>query len=109
MSYIKTTFARNLRQEATPEEIKIRKLLRNRKYFRYKFRRQYVIKGFVYDFYCHELRLAIELDGKVHENQKEYDDLRQQLIEEKGIRFIRITNEQINKDTQILLKKITGN
>lgn len=108
MSYIKKTFARNLRQEATPEETKIWKLLRNRKYFTYKFRRQHIVKGFVVDFYCHELKLAIEIDGKVHDNQKEYDELRQQLIEEKGTIFIRVTNEEINNDTQILLKKILG-
>lgn len=71
-----------------------------------KFRRQHVIEGFVVDFYCHELRLAIEVDGGVHNRQKDYDELRQSLIEDKGIRFIRVQNEEVNRDVNILLGKI---
>ena len=59
------------------------------------------------DFYCKKLRLAIEVDGKIHERQKEYDELRQRLIEEKGIKFIRVTNEEINRDIEILFSKIS--
>ncbi|MBN2402192.1 MAG: DUF559 domain-containing protein [Spirochaetes bacterium] len=82
-------------------------MLRNRKFLNYKFRRQHVIEGFVVDFYCQKLRLAIEIDGKVHDRQKEYDEIRQQLIEERGIKFIRITNEEVNKDINILFSKIS--
>jgi len=71
-----------------------------------KFRRQHILQGFVVDFYCHKLRLAIEIDGKIHLKQKEYDALRQKLIEEKEITFIRITNEAINKDVNIVLEEI---
>ncbi len=106
MQYIKKEFARNLRQESTPEEKKVWNALRNRKYNNYKFRRQHVIEGFVVDFYCQKLNLAIEIDGKIHERQKDYDQLRQQLIEEKGIKFIRITNEEVNKDINILFSKL---
>ena len=107
MQQIKKTFARNLRHESTPEEKKVWNVLRNRKFHNYKFRRQHVIEGFVVDFYCEKLHLAIEIDGKIHERQKDYDELRQQLIEEKGIKFIRITNEEINKDIRILFSKIS--
>ncbi len=106
MDYIKKTFARNLRREATPKEDKIWNALRNRKFLNCKFRRQHVIEGFVVDFYCKKLRLAIEVDGKIHERQKEYDELRQRLIEEEGVKFIRVTNEEINKDIDILFRKI---
>jgi very-short-patch-repair endonuclease len=106
MQRIKKIFARNLRHESTPEEKKVWNVLRNRKFHNSKFRRQHVIEGFVVDFYCHKLNLAIEIDGKIHERQKDYDELRQQLIEEKGTKFIRITNEEINKDINILLDKI---
>ena len=51
-------------------------------------------------------RLAIEVDGKIHERQKEYDELRQRLVEEKRIKFIRVTNEEINRDIGILFSKI---
>ena len=101
MHYIKETFARNLRQESTSEENKVWKVLRNGKYLNYKFRRQHEIEGFVVDFYCHELQLAVEIDGKVHERQREYDELRQRLIEERGIEYIRVTNEEINSDINI--------
>jgi very-short-patch-repair endonuclease len=104
--YIKKTFARNLRKEATDEEKKVWGVLRNRKLLNLKFRRQYVIEGFVVDFYCYELNLAIEIDGKVHDKQKDYDMLRQRLIEEKGVSFIRITNEEINKNIEFLFAKI---
>ena len=108
MQYIKKQFARNLRKESTPEEEKIWDVLRNRKFHNYKFRRQHVIEGFVVDFYCKNLRLAIEVDGKIHERQKEYDELRQRLIEEKGIKFIRVTNEEVNRDIEIFFSKIIG-
>ena len=106
MHYIKKIFARELRREATPEEKKVWGVLRNRNFLNLKFRRQHVIEGFVVDFYCYELCLAIEIDGTIHEKQKEYDILRQGLIEEKDIKFIRVTNEEINKDIGILLTKI---
>lgn len=61
-----------------------------------KFRRQYSVDHFVIDFYCPELKLAVELDGNVHEipEQKEYDRARQKYLEKFGIKFIRITNEE---------------
>jgi very-short-patch-repair endonuclease len=107
MLQIKKTFARNLRHESTTEEKKVWNVLRNKKFHNYKFRRQHVIEGFVVDFYCEKLLLAIELDGKIYERQKDYDELRQQLIEEKGIKFIRVTNEEIKKDITILFNKIS--
>lgn len=70
--------------------------LRNRQILGYKFRRQYSVDHFVIDFYCPELKLAIELDGDVHEipEQKEYDIARQNFLEAFGIKFIRIKNEE---------------
>ena len=106
MHYSKKIFAQELRKSSTPEEQKVWKLLRNRNFMNLKFRRQHILQGFVVDFYCHKLRLAIEIDGKIHLKQKEYDALRQKLIEEKEITFIRITNEAINKDVNIVLEEI---
>lgn len=106
MSSIKTEFARHLRKESTPEEKIVWEMLRNRKYRNLKFRRQHVLEGFVVDFYCHEFRVAIELDGKVHLKQKEYDELRQEIIESKSIAIIRITNEELLRNRDIVYKKI---
>jgi very-short-patch-repair endonuclease len=62
----------------------------------YRFLRQYSVDHFVIDFYCPELKLAVELDGNVHEipEQKGYDRARQQYLEAFGIKFIRIKNEE---------------
>jgi very-short-patch-repair endonuclease len=106
MHYNKKIFARKLRKESTTEEKKLWKILRDRQFKNLKFRRQHVLQGFVVDFYCHELRLIIEIDGRVHEKQKNYDALRQTLIEEIGFSFIRITNEEINMNINILLDAI---
>ncbi len=108
MHHNKKTFSRKLRKNSTHEEELVWEQLRNRQYRNLKFRRQHVVLGFVVNFYCHEQKLAIEIDGKIHEKQKEYDCLRQMLIEEKGILFIRVTNEEINTDINILLQAITN-
>lgn len=53
-------------------------IFRNRNFFGYKFRRQHPLGRYVADFYSDELRLVIEIDGKVHEtiSQQEYDIIR---------------------------------
>ncbi len=101
-------FARRLRREATREERVVWEVLRDRRFMGLKFRRQHVIEGFVVDFYCHEMRLAVEIDGKIHEKQKEYDERRQGIIEDTGIRFVRVKNEEIWEDINIMLDRISA-
>jgi very-short-patch-repair endonuclease len=62
----------------------------------YRFLRQYSVDHFVIDFYCPELKLAIELDGDVHDepDQIEYDKTRQKYLKAFGIKFIRIKNDE---------------
>lgn len=95
MKEIKKIFARALRKESTKAEKVVWELLRHRKFFGLKFRRQFVVEGFVLDFYCHEIRLGIELDGDIHLKQKEYDALRQEIVESKGITIFRFNNKDI--------------
>ena len=108
MKEIKKIFARNLRKEQTESEKKLWELIRNRKFFGLKFRRQHVVEGFVVDFYCNEIRLGIEVDGGIHLKRKDYDRLRLEIIESKDIVIIRITNKELrnNKNDvfEILLK-----
>ncbi|MFH1386365.1 MAG: endonuclease domain-containing protein [bacterium] len=108
MKQIKKRFARGLRKKATLAEEKVWLLLRDRSFMGLKFRRQHVIEGFVVDFYCPEKRLAIEIDGSIHENRmhREYDEVRQQEIEAKSVYFIRITNQEIEDNSNIVLEKI---
>ena len=74
----------------------------------YKFRRQHPLGIYIADFYCHKLKLVIELDGSIHKNKevKQNDEIRQKLIEEDGLIVIRFTNTQIQKDIQNVLKII---
>jgi len=95
-----------LRKEQTDVEKIVWKLLRSSKCLGLKFRRQHVIEGFIADFYCHEYKLVIELDGKVHEKQKDYDEIRDYIIESKGVTIIRINNRDIKEDECIVLRKI---
>ena len=62
----------------------------------------------VVDFYCSEIKLAIEIDGSSHDakNTKAYDDLRQKLIEEFGIQFLRFTNDDIKNNLSHVLNEI---
>ncbi len=82
--------------------------LRNRKVENCKFRRQHPIGKFIADFYCHEKKLVIEVDGDYHnkEEQKEYDEARTQVINEYGITVIRFTNDEVLNNIQSVLNKI---
>jgi len=106
MHYKKRDFARYLRKDQTNTEQLVWELLRNRKCNGLKFRRQHVVEGFVVDFYCDKYKLAIELDGSVHNRRKDYDELRDVELKAKGICVTRIKNSEIDKDPQIVLRKI---
>jgi len=106
MKEIKKAFARTLRKDSTKAEKLAWELLRDRKFKDYKFRRQHVIEGFVLDFYCHELKLGVEIDGKIHLKRKDYDRLRQEIIESEGINIIRITNKELLNKKRSILEKI---
>ena len=75
----------------------------------YKFRRQYSIDGYIVDFYCPKLRLAIEIDGPIHnkKDNKEYDKERQLYIQATGISFLRFTNQDVFKNLTKVLTKIS--
>mgnify|MGYP001303755511 CR=1 FL=1 len=103
MSKLITQRVRDLRKNQTLSENMLWQCLRNRKLAGYKFNRQHPIKVvhdgkiryFIADFHCHEKNLVIELDGKIHENQKEYDEYRTYVINQLGIRVFRIKNEEL--------------
>ena len=105
--------ARRLRKNQTPEEKILWQELRNRKLYGIKFLRQHpIIYGFykhylffVADFYCAEHKFVIEVDGKYHDQQKERDQSREEVIMEKGLRVLRIKNEEV-KEVENVKKKI---
>lgn len=99
---------RRLRREQTTAEKLVWRFLRNRRTKNFKFRRQYSVDKFVIDFYSPELKLAVEIDGDVHDlpTQKEHDIMRQSYLESFGIKFIRIRNEELFANTDKALGRI---
>ena len=73
-----------------------------------KFRRQYGINNYTVDFYCPELKLAIEIDGDVHgyNSRIVYDKQRQSKIEALGIKLLRYTNNDVLKNINSVLQDI---
>ena len=86
------TNAQNLRKNMTKEEAHLwyQCLCRAK----YRFRRQYVIGNYIVDFYCHQARLVIELDGSQHytPEEMEYDKKRTAYLESQGLKVIRFSN-----------------
>jgi methylmalonyl-CoA mutase cobalamin-binding domain/chain len=99
---------RELRREATDAEHLMWKLLRNRGVHDAKFRRQHPLAGFILDFYCHEAKLCIELDGGHHNEieQVKYDEERTKILNEQGIRVLRFWNNDFLNNTETVLNEI---
>ena len=101
--------AREMRKEATKAEDILWQVVRNRRLGGFKFRRQHPIaEGFILDFYCAEVRLAVELDGGYHlqETQREHDEGRTHELEKYGIKVIRFWNSDVEKNIAQVLKTI---
>jgi len=103
---IKKVFARQLRKDQTKAEKIVWEQIRNRRFKGLKFRRQHVIEGFVLDFYCPEIKFGIEVDGGIHRKRKDYDKLRQQVIESEDITMIRITNKELKERNRSIIDKL---
>ncbi len=73
-----------------------------------KFRRQHPISNFIADFYCHPIKLIIEIDGDIHdvEEVKQYDEAREQSLKEYGLNILRFKNEEVFKNAPAVLEKI---
>jgi len=100
--------ARDLRKVQTKAEVKLWQALRNEKVCNLKFRRQHAFDDYILDFYCHKMKLAIEVDGEVH-NEPEvaaYDTIRTTNLNEQGITVLRFTNEEVEKNLKQVIKKI---
>jgi len=100
--------AKNLRNNMTFAELKLWELLRNKQVLNLRFRAQHPIDIFIADFYCHSLKLIIEVDGGIHQTpeQKEYDIGREAEINHWGIKIIRFTNDEIEKNIDQVLNSI---
>ena len=88
--------ARENRNNMNKPEAKIwYEILGNKNLLGYRFLRQKPIENFIPDFYCHKLKLGIEVDGQSHSEQTEYDELRTEKFEELNIKIVRYSNAGI--------------
>lgn len=94
-----TLMSRTLRVEQTPLENVLWYHLRARRFQGWKFRRQHPIGPYVVDFYCHERRLIVEVDGDSHgeEDRIGHDKRRSCFLLERGFRLIHFSNHDIRK------------
>jgi very-short-patch-repair endonuclease len=95
----KLSFAKAFRRNMTDSEnLRWQKLRKGQ--LGVKFRRQQIIEGFVVDFYCESAKLVIEVDGPIHntEEQKADDEHRRNVFQNRGLREIRFSNNQVDND-----------
>ncbi len=106
--------ARELRAKPTRAEKIFWNVVRNRNIKNKKFNRQFPVyfefegqnRFFIADFYCHKNKLIIEIDGGIHETQKDYDALRTIIINELGIKVIRFENEMVLNNLEKIIEKL---
>lgn len=72
-----------------------------------EFHRQVPLLDYIIDFYCHEIGLALELDGPIHNKRVLADGIRQGRLEERGVHFLRFKNEEIFCDIENVLETIS--
>jgi very-short-patch-repair endonuclease len=94
-----------LRRTMTPTEQKLWQRLRaNRKGFH--FRRQQIIAGYIVDFYCHAVRLVVEVDGGIHLEQEAYDQERDASLSALGLKVLRFSNTEVERQMDTVLTVI---
>ncbi|GMQ29554.1 endonuclease domain-containing protein [Algoriphagus confluentis] len=100
--------ARELKKQMTPSEEVLWNFLKNKSLQGLKFRRQHPIKNYIVDFYCHQQKLVIEVDGSIHDqiDQKEYDLGRTSVLEEFGLIVIRFRNEEVLDSFESVIERI---
>ena len=100
--------ARILRAQLTDAEQLLWHLLRSRRFCGIKFRRQHPFGRFILDFYCHDVQLAIELDGSGHndEAQKAYDAERTKALASAGVKVLRFWNHEVFNELEAVLERL---
>ena len=93
-----TDRARELRKNSTLMEKKLWENFLKERPQECKFLRQKPIGNYILDFYCSNLLLAIEIDGKIHNKRKEYDKERDDFLNGCGIKVIRVLNNEVEND-----------
>ena len=92
----------------TLAEVLLWKELKHKKMFGFDFDRQRPVGEYIVDFYCKDLNLAIEIDGRSHDYKLQDDVQRQKRLEILGVRFLRFWDHEVKSDKNLVLKKIEG-
>lgn len=90
-------YARQLRKNSTLSEVILWQNIKRRA-LGVQFHRQVPMLSYIVDFYCHEIGLAIEIDGSSHDHKFLYDAKRQGRLEAEGVQFIRLTDREVKKE-----------
>ncbi len=98
--------AQTLRKNQTEAEKKLWRILRNRKFSSFKFKRQVPIGHYIVDFICHEKNLILEMDGGQHSNQVEADENRTAWLEKRGYKIVRFWNNEVLDNIEGVLTRI---
>jgi very-short-patch-repair endonuclease len=103
-----TELARANRRSSTEAERILWEALRNRKLEGARFVRQRVLGRYIADFYCPAASVVIEIDGAVHDTEeaRDYDHIRTEELEARGLRVVRFRNEQVLETLPDVLKAI---
>ncbi|OGB61775.1 MAG: hypothetical protein A2Y94_13555 [Caldithrix sp. RBG_13_44_9] len=106
--------SRELRINSTDEEKKLWNVIKNRQFLNLRFLRQYPIfhqynnkkNFFIADFYCHEIKMVSELDSYIHGKQRDYDQIRTEILEFKNILIVRFENAEIMENLDHSLNQL---
>lgn len=100
--------ARELRSNRTLAEQRLWEVLKERRLSGLRFRQQHPVGPFVLDFYCPACKLAIEVDGGVHNEHVDQDGYRDQDLAAYGYRLLRFRNEEVMGDVPSVWGRITS-
>jgi very-short-patch-repair endonuclease len=93
-----------MRRMPTGGEAKLWTALRRRGLGGWRFRRQQILAGYIVDFYCAELHLAVEVDGGVHEARRAEDQQRDQDLNAIGVRVVRLRDADVMDRLSVVLR-----
>jgi cyclase len=99
--------AKRLRNEPTASEIIFWGLLKQH-FADFRFKRQHPVSQYIADFYCHKLRLVVEIDGGIHLSKDaiKNDKLRDEFMNSLNLKIIRFTNDEVCKNGEEVVKKL---
>jgi very-short-patch-repair endonuclease len=102
----KLVLAKRFRKHMTPAEIVFWEMVRNNKVLGLHFRRQQLLGGFIADFFCNQIGLVVEIDGGIHEMQKDYDRERDNILAQQNLTILRFSNQELLKQPGFVKQRL---